>query len=439
MSISTNLAVWASAFAFMTNAFAHGSVKEKNLTRENQIIQIKALNNYPSVMKFLNQEGFDVMGVDLKNKTIDVDATVDELEELRKENIKYTIKEINKSIMRLDDRYLTPEEIDAFLIATHEKYPSITSIETVGQTLEGKTIKAIKITANAQEANNRASILFNGMHHAREIMTTEVTTDIIRYLTENYGRDEKVSTWVNTTNIYIIPIVNIDGNKKVWSSDNMWRKNTRGGFGVDINRNYPTNWGACNGSSGWKSSQTYRGESAGSEPETQAMMSYVSKIKPVFNISYHSYSELVIYPMGCQGQRTSNREIVEGIGQEMGRILDYTAGTSWETLYSVDGSDIDWMYAEEQVIPYVIEVSPSSDGFQPAYAKRDETVLRNRAGWQLLLDKMQTNLHQGIAAPNQVMKVFGVNDKGEPVSFEHQADRNGNYRIILDKGQYTIE
>ena len=52
-----------------------------------------------------------------------------------------------------------------------------------------------------------------------------------------------------------------------------------------------------------------------SEPETRALMGLVANIKPVFDISYHSYSELVLYPYGCQGQRTETHQIISKIGE----------------------------------------------------------------------------------------------------------------------------
>ena len=118
-------------------------------------------------------------------------------------------------------------------------------------------------------------------------------------------------------------------------------------------------------------------------------MGLVANIKPVFDISYHSYSELVLYPYGCQGQRTETHQIISKIGRKIGQILDYRPGTPWEILYGVDGGDVDWMYAAHQVIPYVIELNSSREGFQPNYSEwRDVTMNQTRAGWQHLLERL---------------------------------------------------
>lgn len=411
------------------SGLAHQSANSST-NSPSKVLTINAKSNYAQTLKTLHREGFDVLGVDIKNKLIDVSLTEDEAIEFKK--YKFKISETRNELLTrgIDERYLNSSEIEELMTEYAQKYPAIAKKIKAGETLEGRSIYAMKISDNVEEDEvNEASILFNGMHHSREVMTVEVTTDIIKELLTKYGKDEKVTHWVNSNEIYILPIVNIDGNVKVWEGENMWRKNARGGYGVDINRNYPTNWNACNGSSGWKSSQTYRGSEAASEPETNVLMNFVSSIKPVFNISYHSYSELVIYPFGCNGQRVQNREVVEGIGKELGSILNYTPGTSWETLYSVDGSDIDWMYQEEQVIPYVIEVSPRSDGFQPSYDKRDATVELNRLGWQLLLDKLDGPMVRGINKNAKMIRVESENFKTE-----YRINPDGSYFVVLPAG-----
>lgn len=234
---------------------------------------------------------------------------------------------------------------------------------------------------------------------------------------------------------------NVDGNNKMWNGNKWWRKNTRGGYGVDLNRNYPAGWKSCNGSSGSRYSQTYRGPSPASEPETQNMMDFVKRIRPVFNISYHSYSEIVIYPYGCSPKRTMNYEVVEGIGQEIGNLLNYKAGTSYELLYNTDGGDIDWMYDEYQVIPYVIEVNSRSEGFQPSYKKwRDKTVIRNREGWKLLLNKLNGPGVKGIySLAGEAFDDLSVEVlKGRNIILNYKVNTYGNYHLVLNPGEYTL-
>jgi hypothetical protein len=123
----------------------------------------------------------------------------------------------------------------------------------------------------------------------------------------------------------------------------------------------------------------------------------------------------------------------------MGRLLDYKAGTPWELLYNADGGDIDWMFQEMQVIPFVIELNSSSQGgFHPDYREwRDLTVEKNRLGWQYLLKRMQGPALVGkIKATDVVVEVR--NAKNELVT-EYRVNPDGSYFIVLDQGQYSVK
>lgn len=393
----------------------------------------------------LSKLGMDIAGVNYQEGTIDILLTDAEYKYLTEQGYDILIREVHGVTKAPDQEYKTPGEIQAILTEIHEQNADITKLVSVGKSLEGRDIWAIKISDNAAEDEGLTEprVLFNSMHHAREVMTPEVALDIIDQLIDGYrSGDSSIQAWVNGLEIWVMPMFNVDGNHKMWTADRWWRKNTRGGHGVDINRNYPSTWNTCNGSSGFPYSQTYRGQSAGSEPETQVMMDFVGKIRPVFNISYHSYSEIVIYPFGCSSNRTPTKDIVESIGHKIGEAIDYKAGTAWELLYDVDGGDIDWMYNAYGVIPYVIEVNSSSEGFHPDYAKwRDVTVERNRGGWKYLLQRTFGSGIRGVLSnagglvSDYIVKVF-KNGKFYQSMKSHE---NGVFHIVLNPGQYTLQ
>ncbi len=73
------------------------------------------------------------------------------------------------------------------------------------------------------------------------------------------------------------------------------------GDGVDLNRNFPYKWGYDDeGSSPNPTSQTYRGASPGSEPETKALDRLQKRIGFRYGINYHSAAELILYGVGWQ-------------------------------------------------------------------------------------------------------------------------------------------
>ncbi len=391
-----------------------------------------------SVKQMLKNSDLDVTGVNYNDKTIEALVTQEEFSKLQSKKAKFHFALPQNLLRGPDKEYQTPAKIEEFLKDIHGRFPEITKLKVIGKSLEGRDIWAIKISDNVEKEDaTEPAILFNSMHHAREVMTPEVAIDIVDYLTQNYNADDKVTSWVNDYEIWVIPMFNVDGNQKVWDGSSMWRKNTRGGYGVDINRNYPGSWNTCNGSSSRQSAQDYRGPEAGSEPETQAMMNFVSEITPVFNISYHSYSELVLYPYGCRPLKAENN-VIANIGKEMGTLLKYKAGTPWELLYNADGGDIDWMYMEHQVIPYVIEVNSSYEGFQPSYKNtRNKTVERNRAGWMLLLDRLSGSGIRGIAKSGQ-KNIVVTEAKSKKLVQNYRIKADGSFTLILNPGEYQL-
>jgi carboxypeptidase T len=427
----------------MSTSWGHGISSDLDFLKEQKTIKatLKAFD-YHLVMLDLRSKDIEVLGVDINQSLIDVYLSETEFKRLAWSGYKLSSVEKDNVLLAPDQDYKNPAEIEAFLRDIHGRFPEFTKLVSIGKSVEGRDIWALKLSDNPELNENEPTILFNSMHHAREVMTPEVGIDIISYILENFEANEQVRSWLENSQIWVVPMLNVDGNNKVWNGSSMWRKNTRGGHGVDINRNYPYKWGTCNGSSGSTWSDTYRGASAGSEPETQALMNFTRDIKPVFNISFHSYSEMVLYPFGCSGAKTGMHDLVSSIGQKMAKDIGYVHGTPWEILYSVDGGDVDWMYDQQGTIPYVIEVSSRSEGFQPSYSQwRNKTVERVRPAWQLLLERVRQSgvkgsvVDQSGQALEFTIKVFKENSTTPYNTF----NRKGYFHLALLPGNYKLE
>jgi carboxypeptidase T len=427
-------ALLAILFLVSNHSFAHKHMEDGT---QRMLVRFPATD---SIKALLHQEEIDVTGIDWKANEVEALVNEEDLQKLIANKAKINFNVPQTMLRGPDPEYLNPEKIEASLKEFASQYPELTQLKSIGLSLQGRNIWAIKISLNPQVRDTKKPVLlFNSMHHAREVMTPEISMDIVDYLLTRYSSDGQVQSWVNENEIWVIPMFNVDGNVRMWERDSMWRKNARDNHGVDLNRNYPTNWNSCNGSSGMRSSQTYRGPNPASEPETQAMMNFVSEIRPVFNISYHSYSELVLYPYGCRPNRTATAAVVESIGREMGRLLNYKPGTPWELLYNADGGDIDWMYEEMQVIPYVLEVnSASQGGFHPDYSKwRDITVEKNRVGWQLLLNRAKgAGVRGQLTSPVKSEVLIYQNSK---LIQTYTVNPDGTYHIVLNPGSYELE
>ena len=104
--------------------------------------------------------------------------------------------------------------------------------------------------------------------------------------------------------MWVAPMVNPDGHEHTRTQDRLWRKNRRrnpdGSIGVDPNRNYGYMWGTLNvnTSSHVPVDETYVGPRAFSEPETRAVRNLVARELFGGVLTYHSYSQLILYPWG---------------------------------------------------------------------------------------------------------------------------------------------
>ena len=101
--------------------------------------------------------------------------------------------------------------------------------------------------------------------------------------------------------------------------------------GTDLNRNWSLQWGCCGGSSGTFSSETYRGPSPFSAPETQRLRDFVNsrvvggvqQIRAA--IDFHTYSELVLWPYGytlsdtARGMTADDQATFAALGRDDGR------------------------------------------------------------------------------------------------------------------------
>jgi len=418
-----------------------------------EILTLKVQDS--STIQALSQAGFDIAGIDFGENLVDiiVDETSKQTLLSQFQGVSIAKSTPIDPAIAPDQGFTKPAELNEFLYDLADRYPEIARLEVVGKSHEGRDIIALKISDNPNQRElDEPSVLFNGMHHSREVMTTEVVMDAAEYLLTRYGSDQKVTDWVENAEIWVLPMLNPDGNNKVWNGSSMWRKNTRESYGVDLNRNYPYNWNSCKGSSCSPFSQTYRGRSPGSEPETKVLMGLVERIQPVFDISYHSYSELVIYPYGCPGKKTATREVVEGIGKKMASLIPsdtgrgtYRPGTAWELLYAADGGDIDWMYGAHHVIPYVVELNSSRLGFQPDYRWRQPTVEKARASWSFLLDRLTQSGIRGVVRDqdgkvqtNGTVTFSRVSpDTTDPITFNIKND--GTYHLVLLPGTYRLD
>lgn len=290
-----------------------------------------------------------------------------------------------------DPQYHTYDEMLQKLRSVTQRHSQIASLHDIGDTWEktqgqaNRDIWAVRLSGQGNP-DQKPGILFLGNHHARELATVEIPLLLIDLLTENYGKDPDITRLMDTRDIWLVPMVNPDGHILAEQGQN-WRKNTHvhgRHRGTDLNRNYSYQWGG-GGASTSPSSDTYRGEAPFSEPETQAVRNLLTSRRNLkVMMSYHSFSNLILWPWGYTTQRVPNAKLVE-IGQKLGQMTGYRPQQAAD-LYVASGMTDDFTYGELGLYSYTTEIGSWGDGFDPPYSRVKDFWNENRDAALYLID-----------------------------------------------------
>jgi len=362
---------------------------------DNVTTQVRVHFEDGAVLRLLEASGFDVVYRAEAEGWADVFAGGDDLQRLRQAGYQFEIihEDVGKFYRsRLDaDKdmggYKTLSEIYAYLddmIAAHSNI--MTDKISIGQSIEGRDLWAIKISDNPDIDEDEPELFFNSLTHAREVATPEVLLYFMDYLTDNYGTDPEATDIVDNRELWFVLVVNPDGlyyNELIApDGGGGWRKNRRDNpdksFGVDLNRNFGFMWGYDDvGSSPIYDESIYRGSGPFSEPETQAIRDFITSRNFVLEVDYHSYGGMVMYPYGWDLYRTPDHELFKIMVDSMSSYNNYYV---CQLIFS-NGNSVDWSYGEQSVKPKILdfglEVGTPMDGFWPDLTRLAEIVAEN--------------------------------------------------------------
>ncbi len=285
--------------------------------------------------------------------------------------------------------YETVEETFDQVRAMVDEYPKLAEWIDVGDSWQktqgngGYDIRVLKLTQSAV-GGKKPKLFINTAIHAREYATAPLALAFARRLTKGYGSDADVTWIMDHHEVHLMLHTNPDGRKKA-ETGLLWRKNTNTSYcgpsaplrGADLNRNFSFTWNFTQGvgSSGNQCSEVYRGPSAGSEPETQAMEAYVRSLwrdrrgedlddkapnnTSGVHIDIHSVAKLVLWPYGERSKPAPNGAAMEEMGRRLAYFNGYTPDVSIG-LYPTDGTTDSVSYVERGVPSFTIELGETS-------------------------------------------------------------------------------
>ncbi len=365
-------------------------------------IQVRVYLDSPGQAQLLSQSSPDIVYRD-KN-WVEIITTDTEMQSLRDRGLRVEV--IRPSASRYyRDRlktattagalgsmggYRTIEEIDRKVDSIISGHPSIVAPKvTIGFSIEGNPIYAIKISDNPGVDENEPEVLYFAELHAREVITPEVILSFMDRLTTNYGTNPEITDLVNSRELWFVPYSNPDG--YLWNEftnyegGGMWRKNRRvnagGSIGVDLNRNWGYKWGHDNiGSSNSPSNETYRGSGPFSEPETQVLRDFIISRPFVITFSLHAYQNWIMWPWGYDYKYTPDNDVFTMVGDSVAAYNYYWPVPGF-MLYLTNGDSEDWSYGEQTLkhkcLSLIMEIGNYNDGFWPPVSRIPELVAEN--------------------------------------------------------------
>lgn len=274
--------------------------------------------------------------------------------------------------------YRNLEGINKFLHDTEKQFPQIAKVIDIakeygpGKTHEGRPIYALKLSNNARVDQDKPNVLILSAHHCREIVTPEIALKLIEKFTKEFNRDSLITKFINTYQIFIVPILNVDGLDYVWKVNRMWRKNRKPFpnrvFGVDLNRNYDLDWVKCGGSS-QPSSDVYKGPSAFSEEETQTVRGLSRRYQFAKVIDFHSYGREVLHAYHpCTRMDPKIRNYIIDRSRNLAETAQYRLRDP-----SGNGQHQSWQMKENTFYSFLVETHTT---FQPPYQSALQEIER---------------------------------------------------------------
>ncbi len=299
--------------------------------------------------------------------------------------------------------YETVEETFAAaqqLVTTYPQYATFQSIGPAWAKSKGRDgfdVFVLKITKNNGKTD-KPKLLINSAIHAREYTTAATALQFARELLNSTGKDADVDWMLEQNEVHLVLHTNPEG-RKIAETGVSWRKNINdqqcasSTYGVDLNRNFSFGWNNVpndGGSSSNSCNITYRGLTAGSEPEVKALEAYArtlfadkrgparSDAAPAdtsgIHIDLHSYSELVLWPWGEDDSVAPNGTALQTLGRKFAFFNDYTP-TQSVGLYPTDGTSDGISYGELGVAAFTFEMGTAF--FQSCSVFQENILPRN--------------------------------------------------------------
>ncbi|XP_045502738.1 zinc carboxypeptidase-like [Colias croceus] len=244
--------------------------------------------------------------------------------------------------------YQTLEDIYDWFYHLAETHSDIVSIIQAGKSHEGRNITGVKIS----RSSGKRAFFIEGGQVAADWLSPTVITYLVDQLVR--GDDEEAKAATEDFEWHIFPMINPDGHEYTNDVIRLWMKNRRpisgAAVGVDLTRNWNSQWGVSGGSFR-PTDSNFIGLGPFSEPETRAISRYVESISHNLAglLSFRSFGQRLIIPFAHTADPMYNHDAMLTIGRRaMGSLAvkydtQYRVGTSKQVFDGATGVLADWV------------------------------------------------------------------------------------------------
>ena len=266
----------------------------------------------------------------------------------------------NQGIQQSKDRtqwdfYPTYEQYVDYMAGFVTNHPNLCRLDTVGISIQGCLILALKISDNVNLEEAEPQFLYTSSIHGDETTGYVLMLHLIDYLLSNYGIDPEITDIINTTEIFINPLANPDGtyhggNNSVYGAV---RYNANS---IDLNRNFPDpKVGQHPDGNLW-------------QVETIAWMDYASINHFTMGVNFHGGTEVFNYPWDTWSRLAADDNWWQFVGREWADTVHIygpagyftfmdngvTNGYAW---YEINGGRQDYMNYWHNCREVTLEIS----------------------------------------------------------------------------------
>ncbi|XP_045503129.1 carboxypeptidase D isoform X1 [Colias croceus] len=190
-------------------------------------------------------------------------------------------------------KYTKYEEMVKLFDKLETAYPELVKVYSIGKSVEGRRLLVIQISESIHKIHpERPSFKYVANMHGDESVGRELVIYLAQYLLLNYGKDDRITKLVNSTDIHLMPTLNPDGfeasKEGSCESPNDY-KGRNNANGIDLNRDFPDQYDK-------NKSNDEEYLFWGRQPETAAMMRWLMEKQFTLSANLHGGAVVASYP-----------------------------------------------------------------------------------------------------------------------------------------------